>query len=203
MKKLLLAFVLANFGLPTPFVLARTIALENQKSEVNFLAIGKPGFLKIKGSGGRVTGGINLKDTSPKMTMLEGIAEVEMKDFVTGMSLRDKHMKNKYLEIKQFPLATLTFKSEIPVELKAYSESFSREFELKGTMNLHGVTKPIAIKFRLEKNASALSYSANFELNLADYSIDIPSFLGVTVAKTVNVNIEGSAIISKEMSAKK
>ena len=89
-----------------------TISIEKDKSSVEFLAIGRPSALKIRGNKAKPEGKITFKDNG-----IDGIIVLNLEDFETGISLRDRHMKEKYLETarEDFKNVKLTLaKIELP-----------------------------------------------------------------------------------------
>lgn len=100
--------------------------------------------------------------------------EVPLTTLTTDNSLRDQHMKQKYLEVAKFPKAILS-------GLIAKGGKFS------GKLTLHGQTAPVAGEYKV--NGSRVS--ATFPLKLETYKIKIPNYLGVGVEDegTVEVNL--------------
>ena len=67
-------------------------------ASVGFTGIG-PAGMKISGS----TSDLALSEDGGKITI-----SVPLKNLTTGIALRDKHMREKYLQIDQYPTAELT-----------------------------------------------------------------------------------------------
>lgn len=156
--------------------------LTPDKGDIKFTATGKPGFLKIRGeSKGQPPKG-TIKVDGGKAT---GTLEFDLNNFSTGISMRDEHMKEKYLEVKKYPTAKLTLK---PLEVtdKELKTDFKKEFQ--GTLLLHGVSKDVA--GTLTYKASDKSVAANFTLKVSDYKIDIPKYMGVVVSENVDVETQ-------------
>ncbi len=154
---------------------------------VTFLAIGRPGFLRINGEGGKPTGHFTVDSGHSKLTSGEILVNLEA--FGTGLPLRDRHMREKYLETKTFPDAV--FKAA-PLAFK--DGKLPGETDLKGSLTLHGVTKPITANVKVNgaaKNASLTEaeIEADFEIVLSDFKVAIPEYAGVTVAEKVKVHI--------------
>lgn len=139
-----------------------------KSSSVSFTATGNPGFLTIEGHGGKLSG----LELSSKDTAIMGEAYVDLRVLTTEMDLRDKHMHEKYLESKKWPKAKLEF------------TGINGHFV--GELTLKGVTKKVAGKYTLEGN----SLQSSFKVNLKDFPIGVPSWLGVTVAEMVEIKIE-------------
>ena len=150
-----------------------------EQNSVEFVAVGKPGFLKINGKKAALKG-----HATQDGSQINGLFEVKLDDFETGIETRDEHMKDKYLETKKFPTATLQVKN------LAVTPSGSPDVAFKGDLTLHGVTKEISgtAKVSWQNAGKDADVDAHFEITLSDFKIDIPQYLGVKVADTVNVS---------------
>lgn len=164
---------------------AETWTVDSATSKAGFVAIGSPGFLRISGEGARVKGVAQSNESDPAKVTVKGTFEVELASLKTGMSLRDKHMKEKYLEVGKFPVAALTIEA---VDLRAI-DILPTEQDFTGKLTLKGVTKQIHGRAKLTRTDPAVQVEANFSINLTDYPIDIPAWLGITVAEKVDVNV--------------
>lgn len=143
------------------------------------LGLWKAGVL-IDGTGGKATGWLakTFVIANPMQEVLTGEFDVKLAAFTTGIDLRDKHMRDKYLETAKFPNAHLSI-----VGAKAG--------EWSGTLQLKGQTKPVHGVYTLAADGTA---TAEFTVSLADFSnIGVPSYLGVSVAKDVAVKVSGKA----------
>jgi polyisoprenoid-binding protein YceI len=148
------------------------------ESQVTFQAVGKPGFIRINGKNAKVDG-----SSTWDGTQLQGEYKVKLSDLETGLSLRDQHMKEKYLEVQKYPEAILTLD---PIPWNASSES---SLPFKGKLKLHGVEQAIEGQAKLSPNGSQLAVEASFELILSQFKIDIPVYAGITVAEKVDVKV--------------
>ena len=152
---------------------AAATPIDASKTKVEFLAVGYPSALKIRGKA---------KDGATGEAKLEGkqlavTAKVKLDSLDTGIELRNRHMKEKYLETAKHPDATLVVP---PTTLQPGEQPF------KGTLTLHGVTKPVTGTLKYEPPQVQLA----FPLTLSDFSIAIPSYLGIKVAEKVDVTAE-------------
>lgn len=147
--------------------------------EVKFTAIGKPGFLKIKGESKEKfpTGAIKIENGNAT-----GNFDFDLKSLDTGINLRNEHMKDKYLQVGQYPTAQLSIKS-FPIEEKDLNTNFKKSF--KGTLTLHNVTKDI--NGDIEYTASSKKTLVHFTIKVSDFKIDVPQYMGVTVSETVDI----------------
>ena len=155
-------------------------------SKAGFVATGSPGFLRITGEGGKVSG---LSTVSQDGTRVSGDFAVDLTALVTGISLRDKHMKEKYLETQFHPKALLKLSD---VAIPAIGES-PGEVSFKGDLTLKGVTRPVSGRGSLRRVDGKLLVAAEFPVTISEYPIGVPSWLGVTVAETVHISVEFTA----------
>lgn len=175
---LMLPFIAFNLTLAS---YAQAFTLKTNGGDVKFVAVGKPGFLKIKGTsnGSYAKGNLQLSSDS-----LAGDFEFDLNVLDTGIGLRNEHMKEKYLEVKKFPSAKLSLK---PLSLTKKDIANKIEKEFAGTLSLHGVEKPITGKFTYAPQEKLAV--ARFTINVSDYKIDVPKYLGVTVSETVDIEV--------------
>jgi polyisoprenoid-binding protein YceI len=144
-------------------------------AQVRFLATG-PAGLKIEGKDDKLAvaeEGEGFKITVP----LAGLQ--------TGISLRDKHMRDKYLEVGKFPNAELVV-AKAEVKLPTGGES---KGQAKGTFTLHGVSKPVVVEYTISGKDGAYKITGTFRTNFNDHGIEVPSYLGVTVKPDVEVTV--------------
>ncbi len=187
MNKFKFKVVLLGLGLQIASVVLADAAPKSYKispkaGDVEFLATGKPGFLKIKGTKASMSG--EAKITGTQVT---GEFEVALDQFDTGIEMRDEHMKKNYLETSKFPKAVLKL-SPMPLDLNGASGSKNVTFQ--GDLTLHGVTKQVQGDADLEWSEKAVQVKGRFTIQLSDFKIDIPSYLGVKVADSVAVTTD-------------
>jgi polyisoprenoid-binding protein YceI len=166
-KRFLFQFLLSTV------LLVPVYALELQNPLVVFEALGKPSFLKIKGE----TKHLRHEQKQEASSVVDSFT-VDLSTLDTGIELRDEHMKEKYLKTKENPLATLVFLKEGKSVL-----DFQGEKEITGTLTLNGKAKELTVKAKREKN----NIQATLELKLTDFSLEIPSWSGISVADLVKI----------------
>lgn len=156
---------------------AATYDVGKSKNEVNFVAVGHPSALRIKGAAkedGAVTGKLKVDAKA-----LSGTIQLKLASLNTGIEMRDEHMKEKYLEVKKFPSADLML-SNLALG--------SKETPFNGTLKLHGVSHAVSGKATSELDGKSLNLSLEFTLLLKDHAIEIPNYLGIKVANDVKVS---------------
>lgn len=119
---------------------------------------------------------------------LDGSLAVDLRSLDTGISLRNDHLREKYLEVDKGPgfdkavLSNITLNG-VNVEAPDGKGSFN------GALTLHGVTKPVSGPVEVRKAGGGLRVRASFPVNLRDYNIAEPRYLGVGVKDTVQVDV--------------
>lgn len=159
--------------------------LATQESKVEFNAVGKPSMLKINGTQGKLTGKVEVNGQA-----VNGEFVVPLDSVTTGISLRDEHMKKKYLETEKYPNAILKIK-----DLKL-AKNFLKEIGSQkgvpfvGTLNIHGNESPVEGTADIEANDKIISIVAKTKTNITAHKIDLPTYLGVKVADVVDILTE-------------
>lgn len=140
---------------------------------VEFHAVGPVG-LKITGKSSVVQ--VDSDDKNVTVT-------VPLANLDTGMSLRNTHMKDKYLETAKYPNAVLV----VPKAGAGYPNGGSGNAQ--GNLTLHGVTKPVTFHYDVKKEGAEFAVRGTVHINMNDYKIEQPSFAGATVKPDVDVDI--------------
>lgn len=164
------------------FATFASIDLENtkQSGEINFLAIGKPAMIKIRGvAHAPVT---KAKINNNKMSVESNLV---LNDLDTRIGLRDEHMKDEFLEVKKFPTAVLKIDDIALPNGFETKPSNIKDQAFEGKLSLHGKERKITGTFSLNES---LELVAKFDILLTDYGIQIPNYLGISVADTVAIN---------------
>lgn len=190
MKKLFLKLTLATFLIPISSRAATEVILQETTGKTQFLAIGNPGFLKIEGLGKGPSGKLTI--TNQKV---EGDIIVDLNSLDTGMGLRNRHMKEKYLKTAEYPVAILKLKDlELPSNWSENNPQIPTHSS-PALLQIQNVSRPVNIEYTMSERGVL---NAKFNIKITDFGIDIPSFMNVTVADNVNVVIESKPEIKGE-----
>ena len=108
----------------------------------------------------------------------------------TGIGLRDKHMREKYLQVDKYPDAVLELAWS---SVKLPGDGQTGEGTAPGKMTIHGKTKDVQAKYRIVRTGNQYQVTGNVPLNLKDYDIDVPSYLGVTVQPDIETSVSFTA----------
>lgn len=149
--------------------------------DVAFTAAG-PAGLKFDGKSSQLA----VSESANTLTVTVPLAA-----FKTGIDLRDKHMKEKYLEVQKYPQAELSV-ARSALKIPAVGQEASQEAD--GKLSLHGQTHPIKFQYQAKRNGDSFAVHGTMRLNMKDYGIDVPSYLGVTVKPDIDVAVKFDAI---------
>ncbi len=148
--------------------------------QVSFHASG-PAGMKIVGQ----TSDLDVDDQGAKI-----VVRVPLKNLSTGISMRDDHMKNKYLQVGTYPNAELTVDRSA---LHLPTGDGNASGDASGTMAIHGKTKNVNFHYTVAKSGSTLHVGGTTKVDIRDYGIDVPSYLGVTVKPDVDIEVQFNA----------
>jgi polyisoprenoid-binding protein YceI len=155
-------------------------------SAIGFAALTAPSDAKV---GFEATGpaGLKIDGTTTDLTVAEDggnvVLTVPLANLTTGIGLRDKHMKEKYLEVPKYPAAVLT----VPRSALKLAPGGKVEGDVQGTVTLHGQSKPVTVHYDAAAAGQGFAVHGKFRINMNDFGITVPTYLGVTVKPDVDV----------------
>ena len=113
-------------------------------------------------------------------------AGITMLNFKFKSPLMEEHFNENYVESDKYP--TSVFKGKI-VETIDYTKDGENKVTVKGTLNLHGVTKDVEMQGTLTKKGNEILIASEFKIKIADYNIKVPSLYVQNIAELVDVKI--------------
>ena len=179
MKSKIFVLILAIFCVPA-WSAVQTLSAKGGLVEI--LALGRPSFVKIQGTGSAPTGQIYLDGDKVK-----GEFEFDLGSLDTGIQMRNEHMKNKYLEVERYPKAQLVIQSVNSPSGWSIQKPKISAAEFEGQLTLHGVTSPVKGTFSMGDDRDV---SAEFNVKLSDFQVVVPSFAGITVKDEVAIKVK-------------
>ncbi len=111
---------------------------------------------------------------------------VVMAQFKFKSELMEEHFKENYIEEKKYPQATFKGKVNEKVDLSKDGET---KVTVTGTMDLHGVKKPMTAEGTITKKGEELVLNSKFKIKVADYNIKVPSLYVQNIAEVVDVTV--------------
>jgi len=174
----------AHIALLLVFSVCATAAFYAKASALYTLTASPRTTFHAQGPGGMKIVGQTAKGTLSDNDKLI-IIKIPLATLKTGINLRDKHMREKYLEVQKYPyaelhVATASVRLPTTAELKTSA---------KGTLKLHGRSRAIDVPYRIKRDGENYQVSGLLRLNIRDYGITVPNYLGVTVKPDIEVRI--------------
>ena len=150
------------------------------KPKVVFHAEGSPGFLTFDG----VTRELAVTESGGNL-----VFTVPMNTVETGISLRDQHMRETYVQTARFPDVVLTVPKG---EVQWPEEGGRSEGTVQATFEAHGVSLSVPVTYDIKSAKGTFKIKATFPFDTSAHGIAIPEYLGVTIkpAMQAEVNLE-------------
>jgi polyisoprenoid-binding protein YceI len=121
-------------------------------------------------------------------TSFDGQLLVDLTTLDTGISLRNRHMLDNYLEIQKggdFAVAALS-----QIDIGAFKSGIiDGPTPFTARLQLHGTTQPVTGIAKLIMRASSVRVEATFPVRISDYGIADPRHLGVGVKNEIAVRV--------------
>jgi polyisoprenoid-binding protein YceI len=114
---------------------------------------------------------------------------VPMISFKFHQALMEEHFNENYVESTKYP--TCIFKGKI-VEQIDYTKDGENKVTVKGTLDLHGVTKEIEVTGTITIKGQEIIVSSSFKIKIADYNIKVPSLYVQNIAELVDVKVNAT-----------
>ena len=145
------------------------------------LTVGGSFEAKTKTVSGEVASAPNASGT------VGGSIKVDLQTLETGIGLRDRHMRENYLEVNKGPEFSVATIEGIKIDTKDGRTSFN------GTLLLHGQRKEISGTAELKDQNGHIRVQAQFPLSVSQFAIPKPTYLGVGVKDEIEVKVTMTA----------
>ena len=134
-----------------------------------------------------VTGTIVADPANPAESSVQVTINVGVLD--TGNGLRNKEMRERYLETPKF--GTAAFKSVSVSGPASIAPNQPADISVTGDMTIHGVTKRMIISVRVVLIPDGrIHATSNFKIHMPDFGISVPHNILVTVNDEVPVRLD-------------
>jgi len=114
---------------------------------------------------------------------------VMIKGFEFEKALMQEHFNENYLESHKYP------KAEFKGQVTNYASiDFSKEgtypVTVKGKLAIHGETRDVETRGTIVVKSDKIAATADFEIELADYKVEIPKLVKDNISKTVKIVVD-------------
>jgi len=114
---------------------------------------------------------------------VKGTFAVELMKLETGISLRDRHLRNNYLEVQKGADFAVAKFDNIKIQKLSGKTTFT------GTLTLHGQQQNISGTADLQQDGKSYKVDANFPLKISAFQIPEPTYLGVGVSDEITIHV--------------
>jgi polyisoprenoid-binding protein YceI len=144
-------------------------------------------FDAFDGKTSGVTGAIVADPANPSAASVQLAIDIDSLD--TGNSLRNKEMRERYLETGKF--GTATFKSISVTGPASIAPNQPADINVTGDLTLHGVTKRMTIPVHVVLIPEGrIHATSGFKIHMPDFGIVVPHNILVTVNDDVPVRLD-------------
>ena len=198
------------------FTLLVNISADHHQSKVTFHIYGSKDLFQFKskapletivGTTSQIIGK-TIVDPDDITKNLKASFEIDLASIKNGITMRDEHLRDQYLETEKFPKATLTISKIVKVEgddrktPQKLESGKSAYVNAEGILALHGVEKNLQLKrvkvtyLKGSKELEAgymfsdlLKIDGGFSLKLSDFQIKVPQFLLMKLSEEIEIEI--------------
>ena len=121
-------------------------------------------------------------------SVFAGELSVELDTLDTGISLRNRHMLDNYLEVHKsegFETAVLS-----NIDVGALTSGVPEgKHRFTARLRLHGTTQPVEGQATMSTRQSSVRVDASFPIRISDYGIADPRYLGIGVKNEVSIHV--------------
>lgn len=121
--------------------------------------------------------------------------EVDLNTIDTGIGLRNRHMRDNYLETNLYRFTN--FEGKI-TEAEDIGNGIT-DITAEGTISIHGVVKPLIVKGEIKKHNRGYNITTGFSVKLSDFNIDIPTLIVAKLNEVIELQLNFSMIEFKNL----
>lgn len=114
---------------------------------------------------------------------------VQMRGFEFRKALMQEHFNENYVESHKYPQSTFDGRITMPSQIDP-GFSQPQKVQVKGQLTLHGVTRELETMGEISRENDKLRLASQFNLQLSDYKISIPSLVKDKVSNSVTVHVD-------------
>ncbi len=112
--------------------------------------------------------------------------EVDLASLDTGLGLRNRHMRDNYLEVEEFPYAF--YDAAIERIEPVGGDSF--RVTARGVLTIHGVERERDLSCDVSERGEGYRAECTFTLLLSDFDIEIPNLMFLKLANEVLLELD-------------
>jgi polyisoprenoid-binding protein YceI len=198
--RFLLAIVLCGlFAVAAPVtasVHSFRVVANDDRNQVQFTS--EATLEKVVGRTTNITGSADI-DLQNLRSMNNAAFDVPLGDLDTGIAMRNKEMRAKYLETDKYPRARFQLDHVISADQDTLLPGQTAHLLVEGQFTVHGVTKtyqvPVTLAYEAHSGESSVDpgpeilVTADWTVRLGDHGIVRPAFLFMRLAEEQQVSV--------------
>ncbi len=111
-----------------------------------------------------------------------------LRSFRFEKALMEEHFNEKYVHSDKYPSAK--FEGVIQEDIDLKKSGTYNDVTVKGTMDFHGVTKPMEVSASIiVSQDGSVNFASMFLIKLEDYKIEVPSLVKDKISGKIQVNV--------------
>ena len=201
MTKLTTVSLILIASLEIPFALAQTSSAANTPAKVEVWTVenGSATFyvptnipaIEVKGKSGALQAHVQLHRDAAGVVIDRIDAIMPIASLVTGMAVRDEHMRKHIFTTANGDIPDMQFESQ-QIACPGLTSGHEVNCNVNGNLKIRGVAHAFSIALRVRQNPTGPTIHATggAVIKLSDYGIEQPSQLGVKTANEVQVHLE-------------
>ncbi len=111
--------------------------------------------------------------------------EVNLDGLDTGIGLRNRHMRENYLETEKYPF--VSFKGAVTGVQQVSDSTF--EIQSSGVFDLHGVSQERSITVRTSPTAQGYHVTGEFIVRLEDHKVKVPRLMFLKIDQNIRISV--------------
>ena len=112
--------------------------------------------------------------------------EVDLNALDTGIGLRNRHMRENYLETDQYPVTH--FRGKI-IRASVVDDTLTT-VQANGNIFIHGIEKPLEVTGQLINKQDGYRIKTSFNVKLSDFEIEIPSIMFYKIDENMDLQLD-------------
>jgi polyisoprenoid-binding protein YceI len=164
------------------FAALLTVSLAAAAAKLNKTGASSTSF-KVAGPAG-----LSIEGRTADMTVVDDgttvTITVPLGNLSTGIGLRDEHTK-RALETDKYATVSLALAR---AQLKFPGAGAESSGDAKGALLLHGQTKDVTVHYTAKNAGGTIAVAGSMRINMKEFGVNPPSYLGVSVKPDVDVN---------------
>jgi polyisoprenoid-binding protein YceI len=118
---------------------------------------------------------------------VSGTFAVDLMKLETGITLRDRHLRNNYLEVQKGPEFAVAKMDNLKLE------KLPGKGTIRGLLTLHGQQREVTGTADIQPQGAGYRVEASFPVRISEFQIPEPTYLGVGVKDEITIRVKLNA----------